>query len=181
MTPPPPRKTKAPASPPRGFRVRLCIDTEKELQVLGCGWRIVTCQFRGSNVLLHHNGSVASMKRRPSRIWCLRTGVCAGNVPSCAWWSPIRNHVWLRSSGLHEFEQVPRAGKGLLITGNGAGVGNCSTPRGAGTNPGTSSTLRTNGQAYLHSKDQRLNGYYVSPCNLLISTASAILGRSSRS
>ena len=31
-----------------GFRVRLCIDTEKELQVLGCGWRIVTCQFRGT-------------------------------------------------------------------------------------------------------------------------------------
>ena len=47
-----------------GFRVRLCIDTEKELQVLGCGWRIVTCQFRGNNVLLHHNGSVASMKRQ---------------------------------------------------------------------------------------------------------------------
>ena len=35
-----------------------------ELQVLGCGWRIVTCQFRGNNVLLHHNGSVASMKRQ---------------------------------------------------------------------------------------------------------------------
>ena len=42
ITPPPPRKTKAPASPPTGFRVRLCIDTEKEIQVLGCGWRIVT-------------------------------------------------------------------------------------------------------------------------------------------
>ena len=47
-----------------GFRVRLCIDAEKELQVLGCGWRIVTCQFRGTKVLLHHNGSVASMKRQ---------------------------------------------------------------------------------------------------------------------
>ena len=67
MTPPPPRKTKAPASPPKGFRLRLCIDTEKELQVLGCGWRIVTCQFRGNNVLLHHNGSVASMKRQAFR------------------------------------------------------------------------------------------------------------------
>ena len=32
--------------------------------MLGCGWRIVTCQFRGNNVLLHHNGSVASMKRQ---------------------------------------------------------------------------------------------------------------------
>ena len=48
MTPPPPRRAKAPASPPTGFRLRLCIDTEKELQVLGCGWRIVTCQFRAS-------------------------------------------------------------------------------------------------------------------------------------
>ena len=36
---------------------------EKELQILGCGWRIVTCQFRGDKVLLHHNGNVATMKR----------------------------------------------------------------------------------------------------------------------
>ena len=64
MTPPPPRKTKAPALLPRGFRLRLCIDNEKELQVLGCGWRIVICQFRGSHILLHHNGSVGSMKRQ---------------------------------------------------------------------------------------------------------------------
>ena len=35
--------------------------------MLGCGWRIVTCQFRGNNVLLHHNGSVASMKRQAFR------------------------------------------------------------------------------------------------------------------
>jgi hypothetical protein len=48
---------------PKGFRVRLCIEAEKELQVLGCGWRIVTCQFRGHKVLLHHNGTVATMKR----------------------------------------------------------------------------------------------------------------------
>ena len=48
----------------KGFRLRICIDTEKELQVLGCGWRIVTCQFRGNNVLLHHNGNVGSMKRQ---------------------------------------------------------------------------------------------------------------------
>ena len=51
----------------KGFRVRLSIDAETELQVLGCGWRIVTCQFRGNNVLLHHNGSVASMKRQAFR------------------------------------------------------------------------------------------------------------------
>jgi hypothetical protein len=34
-----------------------------ELQVLGCGWRIVTCQFPANKVLLHHNGNVATMKR----------------------------------------------------------------------------------------------------------------------
>jgi len=47
----------------KGFQVRLCIEAEKELQILGCGWRIVTCQFRGNKVLLHHNGNVATMKR----------------------------------------------------------------------------------------------------------------------
>jgi hypothetical protein len=48
----------------KGFRVRLCIEAEKELQVLGCGWRIVTCQLRGDKVLLHHKGNVATMKRK---------------------------------------------------------------------------------------------------------------------
>jgi hypothetical protein len=47
----------------KGFRVRLCIEDEKELQILGCGRRIVTCQFRGKHVLLHHNGNTAKMKR----------------------------------------------------------------------------------------------------------------------
>jgi hypothetical protein len=46
-----------------GFRFRICIEDEKELQIIGCGWRIVTCQVRGNKVLLHHNGSVAMMKR----------------------------------------------------------------------------------------------------------------------
>jgi hypothetical protein len=48
----------------KGFRVRLYIEDEKELQILGCGWRIITCQFRRNTVLLHHHGSVATMKRR---------------------------------------------------------------------------------------------------------------------
>src|SRR6478672_5128997 len=48
----------------KGVRIRICIEGEKELQILGCGWRIVTCQFRGNKVLLHHNGSVAAMKRK---------------------------------------------------------------------------------------------------------------------
>jgi hypothetical protein len=47
----------------KGFRLRICIENEKELQILGCGWRIITCQFRGNKVLLHHNGNVATMKR----------------------------------------------------------------------------------------------------------------------
>jgi hypothetical protein len=47
----------------KGFRVRLCIEDEKELQVLGCGWRVVTCQFRGKTILLHHNGNIATLKR----------------------------------------------------------------------------------------------------------------------
>ena len=53
--------------PPMGFRVRVGIETEKELQPLGCGWRIVTCQFRGDKVLLHHNGNTAKMKRTAFR------------------------------------------------------------------------------------------------------------------
>ena len=48
----------------KGFRLRIYIETEKELQVLGCGWRIVLCQLRGNKVLLHHNGNIATMKRK---------------------------------------------------------------------------------------------------------------------
>jgi hypothetical protein len=48
----------------KGFRLRICIEGEKELQILGCGWRSVTVQFRGNKVLLHHNGSIATMKRK---------------------------------------------------------------------------------------------------------------------
>jgi hypothetical protein len=47
----------------KGLQLRIYIEGEKELQVLGCGWRIITCQFRGNKVLLHHNGNVATMKR----------------------------------------------------------------------------------------------------------------------
>jgi hypothetical protein len=46
----------------KGFQLRICIEAEKELQVLGCGWRIVTCQFRRRNALLHHNGKTATLK-----------------------------------------------------------------------------------------------------------------------
>lgn len=46
-----------------GYKVRLYIEAEKELQELGCGWRIVIVELDGSRVLLHHNGSIATMKR----------------------------------------------------------------------------------------------------------------------
>ena len=48
----------------KGFRLRIYIEDEKELQILGCGWRIVTCQFRGNKVFLHHNGNTATMTRK---------------------------------------------------------------------------------------------------------------------
>jgi hypothetical protein len=53
------------AAKPRltGFKVRIAIESEPELQILGCGWRIVTCQFRGNKVLLHHAGNTATIKR----------------------------------------------------------------------------------------------------------------------
>jgi hypothetical protein len=74
----------------KGFQVRLCIEAEKELQVLGCGWRIVTCQFRGNKVLLRRNGSIATMKRKASRHSSLQTSACVGSVQCCDWWSRIR-------------------------------------------------------------------------------------------
>jgi hypothetical protein len=49
--------------PPKGLKVNIGIDGEKALQVLGCGFRRVTVQLRGKNVLLHHNGYTATMKR----------------------------------------------------------------------------------------------------------------------
>jgi hypothetical protein len=48
---------------PKGIKVRLCIGGEEKLQVLGCGWRNITCQFRGANVVLHHNGNKATIRR----------------------------------------------------------------------------------------------------------------------
>ena len=48
----------------KGLKLRICIEGEKELQILGCGWRVVACQFRGNKVILHYNGSIATMKRK---------------------------------------------------------------------------------------------------------------------
>jgi hypothetical protein len=72
----------------KGFRVRICVEAEKELQIFGCGWRIVTCQFRGKNVLLHHNSNTARMKRN-----AFKARACVGSVEFCGWWSPTQGPV----------------------------------------------------------------------------------------
>jgi hypothetical protein len=48
---------------PWGYKVRLYIEAEKELQELGCGWRNLIVELDGPRVRLHHNGRVATMKR----------------------------------------------------------------------------------------------------------------------
>jgi hypothetical protein len=48
---------------PWGHKVRLYIEAEEELQVLGCGWRNIVVELAGPRVRLHHNGRTATMKR----------------------------------------------------------------------------------------------------------------------
>jgi hypothetical protein len=48
---------------PWGYKVRVYIEAEKELQELGCGWQNVIVEFNESRVHLHHNGRTATMKR----------------------------------------------------------------------------------------------------------------------
>lgn len=48
---------------PWGYKVRLYIEAEEELQQLGCGWRTVIIELDGPRVHLHHNGRIATMKR----------------------------------------------------------------------------------------------------------------------
>ena len=55
--------TKIKQAPPKGIKARLYIGGEEKLQVLGCGWRNIICQFRGANVVLHHNGNKATVKQ----------------------------------------------------------------------------------------------------------------------
>ena len=45
----------------RGFWVRLCL--EDEAPEIGCGLRVVLCQFRGKRVVLHHADYMATIKR----------------------------------------------------------------------------------------------------------------------
>jgi hypothetical protein len=68
LKPNPPARDPACAQPdtwPRswGYKGRLYIEAEKELQELGCGWRNVIVELDGPRVRLHHNGRIATMKR----------------------------------------------------------------------------------------------------------------------
>jgi hypothetical protein len=48
---------------PWGYKVKVYIEAERELQELGCGWRTLIVELDGSKVHLHHNGRKATMKR----------------------------------------------------------------------------------------------------------------------
>jgi hypothetical protein len=48
---------------PWGYKIRVYIEAEKELQELGCGQRAVVVEFDGNKVHLHHNTRTATMKR----------------------------------------------------------------------------------------------------------------------
>jgi hypothetical protein len=48
---------------PWGYKCRVYIEAEKELQELGCGWRDVIIELDGKKVHVHHNGRMATMKR----------------------------------------------------------------------------------------------------------------------
>jgi len=52
------------SSAPKGLRVRLGITNHRKLQILGCGFRVITVQFRGKTVMLHHNGNTATIDRK---------------------------------------------------------------------------------------------------------------------
>jgi len=49
------------AAPLKGFTVALVLEDEAAL--IGCGYRVVLCQFRGTRVVLHHAGYTATIKR----------------------------------------------------------------------------------------------------------------------
>jgi hypothetical protein len=52
---------------PWGWKVRVCIGAEKELQELGCGWRVVAVELDGNQVHLNHNGRMVTMRRKAFR------------------------------------------------------------------------------------------------------------------
>ena len=50
--------------PQKGIKVHLGISGHRKLQILGCGFRVVTVRLRGKNVILHHNGKTAVIERK---------------------------------------------------------------------------------------------------------------------
>lgn len=97
-TTPPPRKAKGP--PPTGYRVRVCIEGEKELEALGCGWRIVTIELDGPKVHLHHNGNTGTIKREAFKAFLAANKAARRNRPSGG---------ELESAPLHYEPSSPRA------------------------------------------------------------------------
>jgi hypothetical protein len=73
---------------PWGYKVRLYIEAEEELQQLGGGWRTVIVKLDGKQVHLHHNTRIATKRRSemPSRRSSLATNAIA-RKPSrlCGW------------------------------------------------------------------------------------------------
>jgi hypothetical protein len=57
-----------------GFRVRLCFNDE--VPAIGSGWRVITCQFRGGRVILHHAGYAATLKRDVFKERVVATRLC---------------------------------------------------------------------------------------------------------
>src|SRR5262249_13931427 len=48
---------------PLGYKIKVYIEAEKELQALGSGWGTVIVELDGSKVHVHHNRRTATMKR----------------------------------------------------------------------------------------------------------------------
>jgi hypothetical protein len=57
---------------PWGYKIRVYIEAEKELQELGCGWRNVIVELDGGKVHVHHNCRTATMKRDAFKVFLAR-------------------------------------------------------------------------------------------------------------
>jgi hypothetical protein len=73
----------------RGFKVRICIEGEKELQVLGCGWRIVTLsasrkQSASSPQWQHRHDEAKRIKSRTLISFLLGNSFLSGWVCLCS-------------------------------------------------------------------------------------------------
>jgi hypothetical protein len=67
---------------PWGYKCRVYIEAEEELQVLGCGWRNVIVEIDGSNIHLHHNTRTATMKRAAFKAFLARNRAARKGKPS---------------------------------------------------------------------------------------------------